>query len=130
MTRMTDLCCVLLWSSRIVRAVTWHQNQWHNWCMKSWGGVRKICILIAYLFQPALLIAYLQACTALQAVAAVSQDVTFGLSIGTDISEEPNASSYVIVQKVGFKRFFRNFGAYLSDYTAAHPRRLQYYNFC
>jgi len=60
------------------------------------------------LFQPALLIAYIQACTTLQAVAAVSQDVTFGLSIGTDISEEPSASNYVIVQKMGLKGFLRN----------------------
>jgi len=123
-TRMTDLSvlCGLLWSSRILRAVTWHQNQWHNWCMKSWGGVRKICILTEYLFQPASLIAYLQTCTALLAVAAVSQDVTFGLSIGTDIWEEPNASSSVIVP-MGLKGFFRNVGACLSGYTAAHPRR-------
>jgi len=65
-----------------------------------------------------LLIAYLQACTALQAVAAGSQDVTYGLSIGTDISEQPNASSYVIVQKMGLNGFFRNVGACLSGYTA------------
>jgi hypothetical protein len=77
-----------------------------------------------------LVIAYLQACTALQAVAAVSQDVTFGLSIGNDIAEEPNASSYVIEQKMGLKWFLRNVGACLSGHTAAHPRRPLYYTFC
>jgi hypothetical protein len=41
----------------------------------------------------------------------------------TDISEEPNASSCVIEQKIGLKELLRNIGACLSDYTSAGPRR-------
>jgi hypothetical protein len=79
--------------------------------------------LTVHIFHPALLITYLQACTALQVVAAVSQDVTFGLSIGTLTFQRNLISSYVIEPKIGLKGFLRNVGTCLSDYTAAGLRR-------